>query len=181
MFRKSWVLALGLALVPAVSIAQEQVKKGEMSNINTYPDCTLVAGNLVANCRFDTSDFTGWMQGGDPSFQNVISGCGHSGSFCASMGSVSYNGTLTQSIATTGPSCSLSFWLGNSGQPSHFGVQWNAHQVMDLYYIPNLVIPANYTQFSVSGLPGGGAAYVTFEFYNPPAFIQFTDVVVTCP
>ncbi len=177
MFRKSWILALGLALGPAVSIAQEKVKKGEMSNVNTFPDCTLAAGNLVANCRFDTGDFTGWTQGGDPTFQSVQPGCGHSGNFCAFMGSVNYNGTLTQAISTTGPSCSLSFWVANSGQPSHFGVQWNAHQVMDLYYVPN--IP--YTQFSVSGLPGGGTAYVTFEFYNPPSFIDFTDVVVTCP
>ncbi len=62
MLRKSWILVLGLAFAPAISIAQEQVKKGEMTNINTFPDCTLVAGNLVANCRFDTGDFTGWTQ-----------------------------------------------------------------------------------------------------------------------
>jgi hypothetical protein len=90
MFRKSWVLALGVVLVSAVSIAQEQIKKGEMSNINTFPDCTLVASNLVANCRFDTGDFTSWIQGGDPTFQSVQPGCGHSGNFCAFMGSVNY-------------------------------------------------------------------------------------------
>ncbi len=180
MFRKIWVLALGLALVSAVSIAQVNTKKGEWSNPNTYFDCTSTPGvtNLVTNCRFDNG-FTGWIQGGDPTFQSVQPGCGHSGNFCAFMGSVNYNGTLTQPINTgAAATCSLSFWLSNSGQPSHFGVQWNAHQVMDIYYVPNI----GYTQFSVSGLPAvGGNTWVTFEFYNPPSFIDFTDVVVTCP
>src|SRR5262249_25511034 len=67
MFGKSSVVALVLALVPAVSIAQEQIKKGQQANINTYPDCTVVAGNLVNNCGFETGDFTGWTQGGDTS------------------------------------------------------------------------------------------------------------------
>jgi hypothetical protein len=176
MFRKSSVVALVLALVPAVSIAQEQIKKGQQANINTYPDCTVVTGNLVNNCGFETGDFTGWTQGGDTSASGVQS-CGHSGTYCAFMGPVFYNGTLTQSINTTGPTCSLSFWLANSGQPSRFSVEWQANKVEVLYFVPNLP----YQQFSVSGLPGGGTAWLTFTFYNPPAFISLDDVVVTCP
>jgi hypothetical protein len=52
---------------------------------------------------------------------------------------------------------------------------------MDIYYVPNIALSA-YTQFSVSGLPNpGGTSWITFEFYNPPSFIFFTDAVVTCP
>jgi len=178
MLIKSCLMAISVVL--AVSgIATAQPKKDPASgSINTYPDCTLVGGNLITNCRFDTGDFTGWIQGGDPSFQNVVTGCGHSGNFCASMGSTSYNGTLTQSVATAASTCSLSFWLNNTGQPSHFGVEWNGQHIMELKDVPDF--PA-YTQFSASGLPASGTAFVTFQFYNVPSFINFTDVVVTCP
>ena len=176
MLRKSWVLALGLAFLSAASIAQAQTKKGEQANIDIFPDCTVVANNLVTNCGFETSDFTGWTQGGDLSASSV-STCPHSGSFCAFMGPVFYNGTLTQAINTTASSCTLSFWMANSGQPSHFAVEWRANTVTSTYFISD----HPYEQFSVNGLPGGGTVFLTFEFYNPPSFISFDDVVVTCP
>lgn len=178
MFRKSWVLALGLALAPAVSIAQINIKTGEVNSPNIFDNCTTVT-NQVTNCRFDTMDFTGWIQGGDLSFSSVQPGCGHSGNFCAFMGPVSYNGTLTQCVATPAATCTLSFWMMNSGQPSHLGVEWKANTVESIYFVPN--VP--YAQYSVSGLSGGagGTACLTFEFYNVPDFIRLTDVVVQCP
>jgi hypothetical protein len=176
MFSKSWILVLGLALAPAIAIAQEQFKKGEQSNINTYPDCTVVAGNLIMNCGFETGNFNGWIWGGDMGASGVQSFCPHSGTYCAYMGPTGYNGTLTQCFAAPGPTCSLSFWVANSGQPSKFSVEWNSNPVQTLYYVPN--IP--YQQFAVS-LPSSGFGCLTFTFYNPPAYISLDDVVVTCP
>ncbi len=176
MFRKIWVLAFGLALVSAVSMAQVNVKKGEPNSIDTFDNC-LAAGSLLANCRFDTGDFTGWTVGGDTSFTSVASGCGHSGNFCAFLGPTSYNGTLTQCFNAPTPTCSLSFWMANSGNPSHFGVEWKAAHEMEIYYIPN----TPYVQWSSSGLPGGGFTCVTFQYYNVPSFLNLTDITVTCP
>ncbi len=174
MFSKNWILVLGLALAPVV--AQGQIKKGEQASINVFPDCTAAPGNLVTNCRFDTGDFTGWIWGGDTSASGVVSGCGQSGTWCAHMGPVSYNGTVTQCINAPVGTCSLSFWIRNSGQPSHFAVEWHTNKIMELYYVPNFP----YEQFSVSGLAGGGGC-LTFEFFNSPSWIDLTDVAVTCP
>jgi hypothetical protein len=176
MFSKTWILALGLVLVSAVSIAQGQVKKGEQANINTFPDCTAAPGNLITNCRFDTGDFTSWIWGGDTSASGVSTGCGQSGAFCAHMGPVSYNGTLTQCFSAPSGTCSLSFWIRNSGQPSHFAVEWHTNKIMELYYVPNFP----YEQFLVSGLSGGFGC-LTFEFFNSPSWIDLTDVAVVCP
>jgi hypothetical protein len=180
MFKKSWILAIGFVFaVPALSIAQEKQVKWDPSSINTVSDCTSIGpANLVTNCAFQSGDFTGWINGGDPSFTSVGVGCGHRvGTNCASMGQVNYNGTLTQALTTTGTTCTLSFWLANTGQPSRFEVQWNANTVFLLNQGPDFT----YQQFTVRGLPAGSGAYLTFAFYNPPSYVNLTDVAVTCP
>jgi hypothetical protein len=182
MFKKSWILAIGFVFaVPALSIGQEK-QKWEAGSINLVSDCTSIgAANLVTNCAFQSGDFTGWINGGDPSFTAVGVGCGHrAGTNCASMGQVNYNGTLTQSLNTTGTTCTLSFWLANTGQPSRFEAQWNAKTVFVLDQVPDFT-GVNYQQFTVRGLPAGFGAYLTFTFYNPPSFINLTDITVTCP
>jgi len=179
MFKKNWILAVAFVLaVPALSIAQEK-QKWDPSSINTVSDCTLptTPPNLVANCTFQLApDFVNWTNGGDPSFTAVVPGCGHRGTNCASMGQVNYNGTLTQGpLGNFGQTCTLSFWLDNSGQPSRFSVEWSAKTVFLQDSVPNF-FPAQ--QFSVSSLPGGGT--LTFTFYNPPSFMHLSDVAVTC-
>jgi len=174
MLKKSWLLGIGVVFaVSAIAMAQEY-KKGAPANVNTFPDCTVVAGNLVANCGFETGDFTGWIQGGDTSATGVAS-CPHSGTSCAHMGPVFYNGTLTQGLATSG-TCTLSFWVRNSSTPSRFSVEWNSHTSFILDFVPDFP----YEQFTISGLPGGAGAYLTFTFYNVPSFIDLDDVVVLC-
>ena len=175
MLKKSWLLGIGVVFaVSAIAMAQEY-KKGAPANVNTFPDCTVVAGNLVANCGFETGDFTGWTQGGDTSFSSATN-CGHSGTFCAHMGPTAYNGTLTQSLSTTG-TCSLSFWVNNTSEPSRFSVEWNAKTVAIFDPVPSMA----YNQINVSGLPGGGGtSFLTFTFYNPPDWVNLDDIVVLC-
>ena len=174
MFRKSWLLGVSVVVL-ASGIAMAQEKKAAPANINTFPDCTVVAGNLVQNCGFETGDFTGWSQGGDLSFSSVTT-VPHSGAFGAHMGPTGFNGTLTQGLSTTG-TCTLSFWVNNSGQASRFSVEWNAKTVFIQDYVPDYP----YEQFTLSGLPGGsGTSWLTFTFYNPPSYVNLDDVVVLC-
>src|SRR5215831_8056320 len=63
--------------------------------------CDGVDGNLVANCGFETGDFTAWTQSGDLSFTGVAAGFGHSGTFGAFLGPVNDQGMLTQTLPTT--------------------------------------------------------------------------------
>jgi PEP-CTERM motif len=56
-------------------------------------------GNLVANCGFETGDFTGWTQSGNLGFTGVTGGAyAFSGSFGAYLGPVGSDGYLTQTI-----------------------------------------------------------------------------------
>ena len=175
MFKKSWLLVVGVVLSLS-SIAMAQEKKAAPASVNAFPDCTVVAGNLVQNCGFETGDFTGWIQGGDTSYTSVDT-CGHSGNYCVHTGPTGYNGTLTQSLSTTG-TCMLSFWVNNAGQASRFSVEWNAKTVFIHDYVPDF---SNYEQFTLNGLPGGsGTSFLTFTFYNQPSYINLDDVVVLC-
>src|SRR5205823_14488291 len=101
------------AVLTVVSAAQEKKKAPNHAVAATFIDCTLVPGNLVANCGFETGDFTNWTQGGDLSDTRVSSEGAHSGSFGAHLGPTHHLGLLTQLVMGTTPSisCSLSIWL----------------------------------------------------------------------
>jgi len=58
-----------------------------MYNPGAYPECTTLGGNLVANCGFETGDFTGWTLAGNTG-GTLISGppWSHSGKFGGELG-----------------------------------------------------------------------------------------------
>ena len=61
--------------------------------------CQSVAGNLVANCGFETGDFTGWTLSGNTGFTGLTGApYNNSGSFGAFLGPVGSDGFLTQII-----------------------------------------------------------------------------------
>lgn len=61
--------------------------------------CDSIAGNLVANCGFETGDFTGWTPGGTRELQ-VTDFAAHTGNFGVVSPSVGADATLNQVLAT---------------------------------------------------------------------------------
>src|SRR5664279_886057 len=95
--------------------------------------CDGVAGNLVANCGFETGDYTSWTQGGNLSFTSVTANAPYvnSGSFASAMGPVGGDGTLEQFVGAPGATLyDASFFLYNDGgAPNDFTVFWNGVDV----------------------------------------------------
>jgi hypothetical protein len=62
--------------------------------------CQGVAGNLVANCGFETGDFTGWSLTGNTGFTGVSSSAPYvfSGTYGAQLGPIGSDGFLTQNL-----------------------------------------------------------------------------------
>ena len=80
MSSRSLLLAVSVVLaVSGVARAEPKKDKGVAAGIiNTFPNCDLVADNLVTNCGFETGDFTGWTQSGNTGFTGVSSFSLHS-------------------------------------------------------------------------------------------------------
>jgi hypothetical protein len=139
------------------------------------PDCTVVPGNLVSNCGFETGDFTSWTQSGDTSFTFVDSTCAQSGTFGACLGPINHPGLLTQSIPTTpGTSYLLTFWVRNSGRPAQFEVWWNGDRLSQVATVPDV----DYTEFRFNVTATDASTDLTFAFTNVPSFINLDDITV---
>jgi len=88
-------------------------------------ECDCVDGNLVANCGFETGDFTDWTLSGDQTDMEVLP-AGHSGCYGAFLGPPGDMGFLAQDLPTAaGEYYDLSFWLRGMGTPNAFQVLWN--------------------------------------------------------
>src|SRR5207248_5370847 len=75
--------------------------------------CDGIAGNIVANCGFETGTFASWTQSGNTGFAGVSGGgVENSGDFGAFFGPVGSLGFITQNLPTTaGGTYDLEFWL----------------------------------------------------------------------
>ena len=138
-------------------------------------ECDAVVGNLVANCGFETGDFTGWTQSGDLTY-TAVDTVPHSGGFGAYFGPVNSLGFIAQNVSTAaGQLYNLTFWLRNAQQPNRFQVFWNGVLLADSTNLDDFP----YTQFTFNGLvASGGATELKFGFYNLPDFFFLDDVVV---
>ena len=188
MLRKNVVLLLLALAILEVSIAQgEKAKTSKNGIIDVFPDCDGVPANLVANCGFETGDFTGWVQSGDTSYTEVTPAAAHSGTFGASFGPVDDLGFIAQRVSTIpGQLYNLSFWLVSSGRPNRFQVYWGGVLISDSMGFPDTVTPsaiptsAAYDQLFLGGLPGGSGPFteLKFGFQNVPFYFFLDDIVV---
>jgi len=139
--------------------------------------CDGVDGNLVANCGFETGDFTAWTQSGDLSFTGVAPGVGHSGTFGAFLGPVGDQGMLTQTLPTTaGGTYTLTLWLRNGGgTPNNFYIVWDG-TVIDGFVDAGVF---DYVQLEYDGLVASAdGTDLTFSFLQVPNYYYLDDIVV---
>ncbi len=140
--------------------------------------CDQVAGNLIANCGFETGDFTGWTWTGNMGATLVSNGYAHSGNFGAQLGPVGSDGFLTQQIGDNSNVYLISFWLEMNGGPTNdFTVFWNGNDIG-----PDLVNVQAFPYVQYSGLflgnVGAGSNTITFQYRQDPSYWGLDDVVV---
>ena len=138
--------------------------------------CDSIAGNLVANCGFETGTFSSWTQSGNTDFTGT-NGNVHSGNFGAEFGPQLTLGFITQNLSTTvGGTYDLAFWLQNdSGTPvNHFEAAWNGVIIFALDDSP--AFP--YTLFTFPVTATTASTPLQFGFRHDPSFWNFDDVSV---
>ena len=138
--------------------------------------CDGIAGNLVANCGFETGTFSSWTQSGNTDFTGT-NGNVHSGNFGAEFGPQLTLGFITQNLSTTvGGTYDLAFWLQNdSGTPvNHFEAAWNGVIIFALDDSPAF----SYTLFTFPVTATSASTPLQFGFRHDPAFWDFDDVSV---
>jgi hypothetical protein len=142
--------------------------------------CSVVAGNLVVNCGFESGNFTGWTQSGNTSNTGVgnFPPGPNSGSFDAFFGPAGSVGFLTQTIATTpGTVYTVSFFLRNHNAvtPNSFSASFGGTNLMTLTDSPSF----GYTQFVFSVVALGPLTDLQFAFRHDNSEWFLDDVVVT--
>jgi hypothetical protein len=141
--------------------------------------CDSIPGNLVANCGFETGDFTDWTLSGNGSFTGVTGGIyAHTGNFGAFLGPVGSDGYLTQNVATTsGNAYTLQFWLLNEGgTPNNFDVSLNGGAT-EVFLLTDA--PAQpYTEYTIPFVATGATA-LQFSFQQNPAYWGLDDISIT--
>ena len=179
--KKAAVSALTLfALLVCLSLsAQAQRKMPPLDRfaaplVPAGPDCTTVAGNLVANCGFETGDLTGWAVS-DPLNIFVDNSTPNNGTYSVNMGSIGAVGCISQTLATNaGQVYFLSLALTNVARPNNFQVFFGATEVSgDMLNMPDFP----YVQFSMT-VTAAGTDTLMFCAENDLNYFNLDDIIV---
>lgn len=139
--------------------------------------CAAVAGNLVANCGFETGTFSGWTLAGDLSNTGVDQFSAHSGSYGASFANNVGSETLTQTLATVvGTRYTYRFWL-LSEDPTYTRTAFvrafvGGQQLFDL----EGQAAGAYTAYAFAATATSASTQLQFVIENAPSFYQLDDV-----
>jgi hypothetical protein len=140
--------------------------------------CDAIAGNLVANCGYETGTFSSWtVTGAGPT---VVEGAGfdtgpNSGSYFAALGAVGSDGHVAQTLSTVaGQTYTFNFFLASDGgTPSDFTAQWDGTTLVSLTNTPATpYIPYSFT------VTGTGSDTILFNARNDPSYWGLDDVSV---
>jgi hypothetical protein len=137
-----------------------------------------ITNNLLVNGGFETGDFTGWTQWGDPSFTGVETLHPHSGTHDAFFGPSVGLGGIMQDVATTpGQTYTLSLWLAHpfTSIGTEYQVQIGGTIVDDQINMAN--IP--YTQFTYTYTATSTTTTIQLGFLEPPSYFYVDDVSFT--
>jgi len=142
--------------------------------------CDGIAGNLVANCGFETGSFTSWTHTGNTVFTDVTTSASyvHSGADGARLGPVNNDGFLSQVLPTIpGGTYDLQFWLKNDLDccPNDFSVSWNGTTLYSVTDIPGF----DWTLHDIFGLVATGGDTLKFAFRQNPSNFGLDDISVT--
>ena len=157
--------------------------------------CDGIAGNLVANCGFETGDFTSWTIGGNTlnpidTYYGVDGPDANSGSYGAYLSQDYLDGgtapvDLSQTIATTpGGIYSISFWLEQDSAPTlgythAFSATFDGTTMLSL--TPTVALPGtvgSFTEYTYSETATAGSTALAFSFENDDNYWSFDDVSV---
>lgn len=144
--------------------------------------CYTVAGNIVANCGFETGDFTGWITSPAPtgSLYGVWNVSPHSGTYDAYFGAVGnqYDAIFQTLPTIVGETYTMTFWLANDTTDvnNSFLAAWDNNVV---YSAPTNAF--GYTEIQIPGLVAGGNDTILFAGYELPGFYYLDDVSVNTP
>jgi len=158
-------------------------------------DCATVAGNLVANCGFETGDFTGWtlsgndvpgelnnlygVEGIDP-FDSISPLSGSSQAFFGDL--VANSTTLSQTLATTATDqYTVTFFLA---QDTAVGTQPTESNAFSASFggvtLDNLTgVPVEgYTEYSLIAIAGSSSSVLSLKLGNDLGEFLLDDVSV---
>ena len=129
--------------------------------------------NLVVNGNFATDSFSGWTLGGNYTSTTygpeifIDTNAQGGSTYAAGMGSVSSDGTLSQTIATTpGQTYTLSFWLDNEASGSNdFTAIWNGQTLLSLSNADAF----GYTQYTYTVTATSSSTTLEFSAANGPS------------
>lgn len=144
--------------------------------------CDAVAGNLVANCGFESGDLTSWTTGGNFEFTQIVSGAfyvytdANAGTYYLTAGPVGSDGSISQTLSTSTEEYTFSFYFAAVGDdPSDFSALWDGTPLLSL---TDPSTSGVFTQYSYT-VTGTGSDTIQFNFRDDPAYIALDDVVVT--
>lgn len=141
--------------------------------------CNAIAGNLVANCGFETGNFSGWTTTAAAAGSLFgVDGNPNSGTFAAYFGAVTppFEDMISQSIPTiAGHAYSISFFLDNAGgSPNQFTAMFDGTTLLSL----TNSAPFPYTEFTDTVIATGSSTTLSFAAYQVPSFFYLDDVSV---
>jgi hypothetical protein len=168
-----------------------------MASSTAFADtsCSAVAGNLIANCGFESGSFSSWTQGGNTNFTTVDTSFPNNGTYAADLGPTgTYDpmtfafvapnpGTLSQTFGDgAGTTATLTFWLAS--EPYSTANNFFTYSIDDnLLYTATLTnVPETglYKEYILSFLATGSDT-LTFTFENDDENFDLDDVAVVDP
>jgi hypothetical protein len=138
--------------------------------------------NLVTNGGFETGDFTGWTQGGNPgaTFVGTSPNLPHSGLFAAQLGPVGSDGTLSQTLSTNiGDRYEVSWWFVHdtgAGPTNDFSASFAGNT---LFSQNNTFLPNIWTNYIFDITATSTSSLLQFNFRQDPDYQGLDDVSVT--